>query len=448
LKIFIETYGCQMNSYDSTAIAGILEHTGHTSVKSEEDADAILINTCSVRDHAEHKILSRIGSLRIKRKRAKRPRQIIGICGCMAERLGKKLHEVSHRPDLIAGVDQYEQLPQLLENAVAGNHKINVATGHLDDVHYVAPVEAYPVNNSHLVTIHKGCDYKCTYCIVPSTRGPQREKSPIMILDEIKNIVDNGGNEVTLLGQNVTAYNAPGMNFAKLLMQVSKINGLDRIRFLTSHPCDIDDELIETIADLDSVCPWLHIPAQSGSDIVLKRMKRYYKVADYMHIIEQARKMIPDVTFSGDFIVGFPGETDADFKQTIDLVRAVKYDQAFCFKYSERPGTPACKLSDDIAIDIKKERLAELLEVQEEVWQNLAKDAIGKEWTAVVEGKTRHSDNAVKARTANNRKIIVDGINSEPGDIISVQIIGAKGSSFLGKAVTANTVKGIADVNC
>ncbi len=447
MKIFIETYGCQMNSYDSTAITGILEDAGHTTVELPEIADAVLINTCSVRDHAEHKILSRIGSLRIKQKRANRPKQIIGICGCMAERLGKKLHEVSHRPDLIAGVDQYAQLPQLLENAVAGNAKVNVATGHQDDVHYVAPVEAYPVNNSHLVTIHKGCDYKCTYCIVPSTRGPQREKSPLMILDEIKNIVDQGGREVTLLGQNVTAYSAPGMNFTKLIQQVSRIENLDRIRFLTSHPCDIDDELIDTIAELDAVCPWLHIPAQSGSDRVLKRMKRYYKVADYMRIIEQARLKIPDVTFSGDFIVGFPGETDDDFRQTVQLMRDVKFDQAFCFKYSERPGTPACKMIDDVPIEIKKERLSELLDVQEEVWQNITKDAVGEIWSVVVEGEARHSENSVKARSANNRKVIVDGTESQPGDLISVKITGSNGSSFLGKIVSAATMKGTADVN-
>lgn len=435
MNVFIETYGCQMNAYDSSAITGFLDDAGHLIISSSEDADVILINTCSVRDHAEHKILSRIGNLRAQRRRAQKPQQIIGICGCMAERMVDQFFDVSQKPDLVIGVDKYSKLPELLSELQEKSGQQAVETGHRDDVHYVAPPEAYPVNNSHLVTIHKGCDYKCTYCIVPMTRGPQREKSPLMILDEIKHIIDKGGKEVTLLGQNVTAYNAPGTPFSKLLQQISRLEGLQRIRFLTSHPCDIDDDLIDTIASVDKICPWLHIPAQSGSDSVLKRMKRYYNSSEYLSIVDKARDKIDDVTFSGDFIVGFPGETEQDFQDTVDLMKTVRYDSAFCFKYSERPGTPACKLKDDVAIDVKKARLAELLDVQESVWEDIANKSIGQRWQAVVEDKSRDSDAILKARTANNRKILVSGTESQTGDLIEVEVTGFKGTSFTAKAV-------------
>jgi len=323
--VFIETYGCQMNTYDSSAIVGILTGKGYACTDEVSEADVILLNTCSVRELAEHKIFSRIGELRSLRRHGRIRADIVGVCGCMAERLAGVLAKGTGRADLVAGVDQYDRLPDMLNGLFAeAPAKPPVATGHLDHMHYVAPPEAYPTNNSHLVTIHKGCDYRCTYCIVPETRGPQREKSPAAIVTEIESIVATGGAEVTLLGQNVTAYTSPDMDFAGLLRRVAGIEGLDRIRFLTGHPCDMDEALIRTIAELPTVSPWLHIPAQSGSDRVLRRMKRFYTRGDYLELVSSARRLIPDVTFSGDFIVGFPGETRDDFGQTLELVREVR----------------------------------------------------------------------------------------------------------------------------
>ncbi len=432
-RVFIETYGCQMNTYDSSAIGGILIRNGYTRTDVLADADIVLLNTCSVRELAEHKIFSRIGELRSLRRHDQIRAEIIGVCGCMAERLAGALAKGTGRADLVAGVDQYDRLPVMLDELIEKKpRRAPVATGHLDHMHYVAPPEAYPTNNSHLVTIHKGCDYRCTYCIVPETRGPQREKTPEAIIAEIEGIVGAGGAEVTLLGQNVTAYKSPELDFAGLLRRVAEIDGLDRIRFLTGHPCDMDEPLIQAIADLETVCPWLHIPAQSGSNRVLKRMKRFYTSETYLDLVATARRMIPDVTFSGDFIVGFPGETRDDFLRTLELVREVRYDQTFNFKYSARPGTPAARLEDDVSLEEKKARLAELIALQDDVWTELAADEIGRTRWVAVEGKARRPEGAVKARTLNNRKVLLKDCDAVTGDVIEVRITGCESTTFIG----------------
>ncbi len=430
----IETYGCQMNTYDSQAIAGMLAKAGFQQVPEARLAQVILLNTCSVRDHAEQKILSRIGEIRQSRKKSGVPQPVIGVCGCMAERLGPALTQGSHRVDLVVGVDQYEFLPELLAPFVADSrlHPAAVSTGHRDDVQLVAPPELYPVNNSHLVTIHKGCDYKCTYCIVPATRGPQREKDPAVILEEIERIVAIGGKEVTLLGQNVTAYKWAELDFAALLEQVAQVTGLERIRFLTGHPCDMHPHLMDTIGRLDKVCPWLHVPVQSGSDKVLRRMKRFYSRRQYLDMVAHARRVIPGVTFSSDFIVGFPGESEEDFCATLELVRAVRYDQIFTFKYSERPGVPSARLDDDVALHEKKDRLARLMSVQEEVWSQVAAGCVGEIWTGVVERPARRPAGAWQIRTGNNRKVIVVDSDLSENARVRVAITGSRNTTFFG----------------
>ncbi|MCB1182930.1 tRNA (N6-isopentenyl adenosine(37)-C2)-methylthiotransferase MiaB [bacterium] len=444
--VYIETYGCQMNVYDSQAIDGLLRRAGYTLVEHDLQADVILLNTCSVRELAEHKIISRVGELRHRRTRADLPEPIIGICGCMAERLGPELRKGPRKVDLVVGVDNYDTLPGLLgdltgdrgDAAPAGLSR--TVTGHRSDAHYVAPPSLYPTNNSHLVTIHKGCDYKCTYCIVPATRGPQSEKSPDAILAEITDIVAGGGTEVTLLGQNVTAYNwQGGLDFAALLEKVVEISGLERIRFLTGHPRDMHRHTMDAIGRLDKVCPWLHVPVQAGADRVLRRMKRLYTADEYLAMVAYARNVIPDVTFSTDFIVGFPGETAAEFEATLEMARKVRYDQAFCFKYSVRPGVPAAKLDDDVGAEEKKRRLAALLAVQEEVWRGIADGCVGSAWDAVVEGPARHQEAAGdgpswRLRTGNNRKVILHGGAYEVGQTVPVRITGWKNTTFLGEA--------------
>ena len=446
--VYIETYGCQMNVYDSQAIGGVLEGAGYRVVGNELVADAVLLNTCSVREHAEHKVISRVGEIRRRRLDADLGPAVIGICGCMAERLGDDLRKGPRAVDLVVGVDNYDALPRLLGSLIGpggtggtsgpGARSGGTVTGHRQDAHYVAPPDLYPTNGSHLVTIHKGCDYKCTYCIVPMTRGPQSEKAPEVILAEIEGIVAGGGREVTLLGQNVTAYRwQDQLDFAGLLEQVAAIDGLERVRFLTGHPKDMHRHLMDAIGRLDKVCPWLHVPAQSGSDPVLRRMKRLYTAGEYLDMVDYARRVIPQVTFSSDFIVGFPGETDADFRATLDLVRRVKYDQIFSFKYSERPGVPAAKLADDVPLEAKKDRLAELMDVQQEIWTAAADAEVGSVVTCVCEGAARRPAGAMRLRTANNRKIVVTGTDVAPGAALTVRLTGWEGTTFFGEPVTA-----------
>jgi tRNA-2-methylthio-N6-dimethylallyladenosine synthase len=434
-RVFIETYGCQMNAYDSQAIGGILESDGFESATSILDADVVLLNTCSIRELAEHKITSRVGEIRRQRRNEELPPVTIGICGCMAERLGKQLHKGKNRVDLVVGVDNYDKLPGMLTGLTANQNLDRgkrTATGHRADTHLVAPPSLYPVNNSHLVTIHKGCDYKCTYCIVPYTRGPQAEKSPQDILDEINRLVDTGAEEVTLLGQNVTAYRwEQDLDFAALLERVSEISGLERIRFLTGHPKDMHQHTMDAIGSLEKVCPWLHLPIQSGSNAVLKRMKRLYKREEYLEMVDYARKVIPNVTFSTDLIVGFPGESEDDFQATLEIIRRVKYDQIFSFKYSERPGVPAAKLADDISIDEKKRRLAEVIALQEEIWNIEATKQVGMTWTGIVESTSRNLENSWRVRTDNNRKFLVADTNLKIGDKASGLITGFTNTTFL-----------------
>ncbi|MCK9996667.1 MAG: tRNA (N6-isopentenyl adenosine(37)-C2)-methylthiotransferase MiaB [Candidatus Krumholzibacteria bacterium] len=438
-EVYVETYGCQMNVYDSQVIEDLLERNGYRLGENDMAADVILLNTCSVRDLAEHKVISRVGEIRHRRSKAGLPQPLIGICGCMAERLGKDLRKGPRRVDLVVGVDSYDTLPDILRELTDDQIRsvpeaMRTQIGHRKDSHYVAPPALYPTNNSHLVTIHKGCDYKCTYCIVPYTRGPQSEKAPDTILDEIRGIVDAGGREVTLLGQNVTAYRwGEDLDFAGLIEMVAGVNGLERIRFLTGHPKDMHPHLMDTIGRLDKVCPWLHLPVQSGSDRVLRRMKRLYTSGDYLEMVDYARRVIPDVTFSADVIVGFPGETESDFQDTLEVVRRVKYDQLFSFKYSERPGVPAARLEDDVSVDEKKRRLAELIKVQEDVWIGEAAGQIGKVWTVVAEGLARRPAGSWKLRTPNNRKVVLHGASLEIGQQVRVRITESTNTTFVGE---------------
>ena len=438
-EVYIETYGCQMNVYDSQVIEGLLKRGGFRLGDNDLGADIILLNTCSVRDLAEHKVISRVGDLRHRRLKADLPQPVIGICGCMAERLGKKLRKGPRRVDLVVGVDSYDTLPDILHELASARgvvvpETLRTRTGFSNDALYVAPPALYPTNNSHLVTIHKGCDYKCTYCIVPYTRGPQSEKDPDTILAEIRGIVAGGGREITLLGQNVTAYRwTDDLDFAGLLERVVEVEGLERIRFLTGHPRDMHPHLMDTIGRLEKICPWLHLPVQSGSDRILRRMKRLYTSGEYLDMVEYARRAIPDVTFSADIIVGFPGETESDFQDTLEVVRRVKYDQLFSFKYSERPGVPAARLADDIPVEEKKRRLAELMKVQEDTWAGEAAGQVGEIWTVVAEGKARRPAGSWRLRTPNNRKVVLHDASLEIGQQVKVRITGSTNTTFVGE---------------
>ncbi len=434
-KVYIETYGCQMNVYDSQAIDGMLKRDGFQICANEKEADIVLLNTCSVRELAEHKIVSRVGEIRHNRRGRHQQLPIIGICGCMAERMGKNLLKGQNKVDLVVGVDNYDNMAGMLRELTNNMAPAKPASiGHRNDTHYVAPPQLYPTNNSHLVTIHKGCDYKCTYCIVPYTRGPQSEKDPAAILDEIQKITKAGGNEITLLGQNVTAYRWDAdLDFAALLKLVVNQTDIQRIRFLTGHPKDMHHHLMDTIGELEEVCPWLHLPIQSGSNHVLRRMKRLYTREEYLEMVSYARQAIPNVTFSADIIVGFPGETEEDLQATLEVIREVKYDQVFSFKYSERPGVPAAKLEDDISKEIKKSRLAAVIKVQDDIWNETALDCVNEVWSGVIETEARRPSGAWRMRTANNRKVIVASNSLKIGDKVTARITGHSSTTFTGE---------------
>lgn len=438
-KVYLETYGCQMNVYDTQVILARLAAAGYTPVADHLEADLVVVNTCSVREHAEHRVIARLRELRRQRALAGLPRALLGICGCMAERLQESLARHELRPDLVVGVDRYDELPRLLA-VLEGCHEAKaagpaVAVGHDHSVHYVAPPELYPANNSHLVTIHKGCNYRCSYCIVPYTRGPQSEKPPAAIVAEINAIRTGGGSEVTLLGQNVTAYRwRNGLDFTGLLALILRETDLPRLRFLTGHPRDMQRALMDFIGGQPRICPSLHLPAQSGSDRILGRMKRLYTGAEYLDMIAYARRVIPEVAFSSDFIVGFPGESADDFAQTLALVRDARFDTVFAFKYSPRPGTPVVALADDVPAAEKQQRLAALLALQAEIWQDIAASQVGSIWRAVVEAPARRPSGHWRLRTANNRKIVASLTGAAVGQTVAVRITGWRHTTFLGEA--------------
>ncbi|NNM33825.1 MAG: tRNA (N6-isopentenyl adenosine(37)-C2)-methylthiotransferase MiaB, partial [Gemmatimonadetes bacterium] len=363
--VYIETYGCQMNVYDSRAILDHLRPHGYERVERPDQAELLLLNTCAVRDNAEQRVLGRIGELQQHTKG--KDGVLLGVVGCMAQRLGDTLAKQRRVVDLVVGTDGYGRIPGLVDEILSdGRQRVDVdADGQTT---YAASPEADPTNNTHFISISRGCDYRCTFCVVPNTRGVLRAKHPDQVLSEVEAVVEGGGIEVTLLGQNVTAYRHPEASFAQLIQRVAGVDGLRRLRFLTSHPTDFPLETLEAIAASDKISPWLHLPIQSGNDRVLRRMKRGYRLHEYMAVVEHARRMLPDVTFSTDIIVGFPGETEEQFQDTLAVMREMDYDSAFMFKYSERPGTPAARLDDDVPEDVKSQRLYRVIDLQNELW--------------------------------------------------------------------------------
>ncbi len=431
-RVYVETYGCQMNVYDSRAIEQLMADDGYEQVNRPDQADVMLLNTCAVRDNAETRVLGRIGQLQSH----KRDREVIlGIVGCMAQRLGDQLAAQKKAVDLVVGTDNYRQIPGMIAQARAGA-PVQVQTQADGVTTYDVAPERDPLNNSHFISITRGCDYRCTFCVVPATRGILRAKDPRQVVREAEQVARSGGVEVTLLGQNVTAYRHPDASFAQLLTDVANVSGIRRVRFLTSHPTDFPTETLQAIADNVEVCPWLHMPVQSGSDRVLRRMKRGYRRAAYMELVHQARRMLPDVTFSTDMIVGFPGETEDDFEQTLDLMREVEFDSAFTFKYSPRPQTPADRLEDDVSEEAKGERLQRLLRVQDEVWQKKSQSLLGARCEVAIEAEDHKGLGYMKGRTRNNRKVLVprsEKLNT--GDEVLVRLTGVQATTFYAEPV-------------
>ncbi len=423
-NLFIETYGCQMNVADSEVVAAILS-SDYQICDNIKEADLILINTCSVRDHAEQRIRKRLIELGFLKK--KKPGLQIGLLGCMAERVKEKLLHEESALDFIAGPDAYRTLPALIQEATFGKTAFNVMLSTEETYDDIAPIR-YDTNGiSAFISIMRGCNNFCTYCVVPYTRGRERSRSSKTIIREAEELINQGYKEITLLGQNVNSYHSEEdgevVDFAKLLEKVALLSPQVRVRFATSHPKDISDELIETIAKYDNCCKFIHLPVQAGSNTMLKRMNRVYTREYYLERIATIRRLIPDCSIATDIIAGFSGETEEDHQATLSLMREVGYSSAYMFKYSEREGTMAAKrFPDDVPDEVKGRRLEEIIALQQELSMESNQKDIGKTFEVLVEGASKRSGNEYFGRNSQNKVVIFPKEDCQIGDYVNVMV--------------------------
>ena len=434
-KLYIETYGCQMNVADSEVIASIMKMAGYETIDTIDDADAVLLNTCSVRDNAEQKILNRLEALNALRQR-RNGKLIIGVVGCMAERVKEDLIE-NHHANLVAGPDAYLSLPELFAAAELGQPAINVELSTTETYRDVMPQRLHSNHVSGFVSIMRGCNNFCHYCIVPYTRGRERSRDVESILKEVGDLRDRGFKEVTLLGQNVNSYHLPGKpeipDFPALLKKVAETYPEMRIRFTTSHPKDMSDETLRVIASHDNICRHIHLPVQSGSNRILQLMNRKYTREWYLDRVAAIRRIIPDCSITTDIFVGYHSETEEDHQLSLSLMREVGYDSAFMFKYSERPGTYASRhLPDDVPEDVKLQRLNEMIALQNELSAESYKKDIGKEFIILVEGVSKRSREQLFGRTGQNKVVVFDRGNHHIGDFVKVRITEASSATLKG----------------
>lgn len=433
-KLFIETYGCQMNVADTEVVAAVMETVGYKVCDKMEDADAVFVNTCSVRDNAEQRVLGRLQMINLQKK--KKPGLIIGLLGCMAERLKNELLEQGV-VNLVVGPDAYLDLPNLIGMAESGDKAINVELSTTETYKDVIPVRMGGVNISGFVSIMRGCNNFCSYCIVPYTRGRERSRSLNSIINEIDDLKSKNYKEVTLLGQNVNSYNytdenGEKYNFSRLLTECAERFPDIRIRFSTSHPKDMYDETLEVIAKYPNICNHIHLPFQSGSNAVLKSMNRKYTREWYLDRIASIRRIIPDCGLSADVFCGFHGETEEDHQQTLDLMREVGFDSAFMFKYSERPGTYASKnLPDNIPEEVKVRRLNEIIALQTEMSAESNKRDIGKVYEVLIEGVSKRSTEQFCGRTQQNKMAVFPRGNHKVGDLAKVKVLSTTAATLI-----------------
>lgn len=437
-KLYIETYGCQMNVADSEVVAAVMQMAGYEMCQDEAEADAIFMNTCSVRENAENKIYNRLDTLHAEQKKGRKV--ILGVLGCMAERVKDDLIE-NHHAQLVAGPDSYLNLPDMIAQAEAGNKAIDIALSKTETYKDVVPKRVALAKISGFVSIMRGCDNFCHYCIVPYTRGRERSRDVDSILNEVRNLQQQGYKEVTLLGQNVNSYrfvNEEGqtIDFPQLLRLVAEAVPTMRIRFSTPHPKDMSDATLRVIAEVPNVCRHIHLPIQSGSDKVLKLMNRKYTVEWYLSRVKAIRELVPDCGLSTDIFVGYHGETEADHEESLRIMREVGYDSAFMFKYSERPGTYASKhLPDDVPEDVKIRRLNELIMVQNENSARANHAEVGNVREVLVEGPSKRSREQLCGRTEQNKMVVFDKGNHHIGEYVKVRITGSTSATLFGEAV-------------
>ena len=431
-KIFVKTYGCQMNVYDSERMVSAMKPSGYVETKFAEDADLILLNTCHIREKAAEKIYSELG--RMKSLKANKPDLKIGVAGCVAQAEGKEIMVRQPAVDLVVGPQSYHRLPTMMKTVNKGKRALDTEFPEEDKFDHLPKDLTKRSSPSAFLTVQEGCDKFCAFCVVPYTRGVEVSRSPEKIIDEANSLVDRGVVEINLLGQNVNAYSQNGFgvkfNLSKLIWKLSEIDGLKRIRFTTSHPNDMTEDLIEAHGSCSKLMPYLHLPVQSGSDSILKKMNRKHTADDYRKIIEKFRKVRPDLLLSGDFIVGFPSETDKDFLETLQLVKDIKYGQSYSFKYSSRPGTPAAN-REEVCESLKKDRLAELQLLLSKQQMDIQKSMIGKEVKVLFE-KPGRLNNQMGGKSEYLHAVHVIGSSLKKGDIKSVKIINTEANSLGG----------------
>jgi len=429
MKFFVRTYGCQMNVADSELMLGILGREGYVVAAEPAEADVMLVNTCAVRDNAEQRVIGRLGEL----QRYKRADGVLGVVGCMAQRLGPTLLAQVPRVDLVVGPDGYRNLPQLLGMAQAGQRINDTEFRSWEHYEDVPPVrEKGP---TAFVTVQRGCDYRCTFCIVPQTRGPERSRKLADVIREVRTLLEQGTTEITLLGQTVNSYHDGQHDFADLLRSLGQVDGLRRLRFTSPYPTDFTPRVIEAMASTPAVCEHVHLPVQSGSNSVLKRMLRRYTRERYLEVVAELRRAIPGITFSTDIIVGFPGETDGDFEQTLSLILEADFDDAYTFKYSVRAGTPAVRLKDHVPSALAAARLARLVELVRNNARRKNIARVGQTHEVLVERSAKRG-HLMLARTRSNHLVLVDLPACAIGEYHNVRLTGTTGSTFTGSVVT------------
>jgi tRNA-2-methylthio-N6-dimethylallyladenosine synthase len=437
-KVYIETYGCQMNVADSEVVVSILSKAGYEHTENIRDAGLILINTCSIRDNAEQRIWGRLKAMSHLKKQKNDLR--IGIIGCMAERLKEKLIETDHLVDLVVGPDAYRDLPFLVNEAEGGHKAVNVLLSREETYADISPVRMDRNGVSSFVSIMRGCNNMCAYCVVPYVRGAERSRNPESILKEVKELFETGYREVTLLGQNVDSYNWNNgtriMEFPELLEKVAQINPLLRVRFSTSHPKDISDELLYTISRNNNICNHIHLPAQSGSSRILKLMNREYTREWYMDRVNAIHTIIPECSLSTDMITGFCTETEEDHNESLSLMEWAGFDFAYMFKYSERPGTKAArKLKDDVSESVKAERLSEMIAFQNRLSAKSKKSDIGRTVEVLIEGFSKRSAEHLSGRTSQNKVVVFPAGDYKKGEYAKVLIERCTSATLIGKCI-------------
>ena len=435
-KLYIETYGCQMNVADSEVVASVMQMAGYEVCEAEADADAVFLNTCSVRDNAEQKILHRLEVLNAQKKKRQ---LIVGVLGCMAERVKDDLIE-NHHVDLVAGPDAYLSLPDLIAQCEMGHKAINVELSTTETYRDVLPQRLHGAKIGGFVSIMRGCNNFCHYCIVPYTRGRERSRDPQSILNEVLDLKKKGYKEVTLLGQNVNSYkfenDGSTVGFPQLLRMVAQAVPDMRVRFTTSHPKDMSDETLHVIADVPNICRHIHLPVQSGSSRILKLMNRKYTREWYLERVDAIKRIIPDCGLTTDMFTGYHSETEEDHQESLSLMRLCRYDASFMFRYSERPGTYASKhLPDDVPEDVKIRRLNEMIALQNELSLERNRECIGKEYEVLAEGYSKRSRQQLYGRTEQNRTVVFDKGSHRPGDFLTVRITDATSATLLGTEV-------------